>query len=207
MRSRLVWAVLGVLYLAFSGWYTSCEGPLQPDEIERYVKLMEERGAGPERIAQLREFLAADTGDDFAMANLIQWRDAPLQLEGVEPGETASEVMDRYMAFMWPALLSRACHPVVGGWAAAAALDVWGLQNGANWSQAAYMRYRSRRDLMEIATDPGFQGPHDFKEAAILKTIAFPIDPWFHLGDPRLLLGLVLLCVGLAFQALRTRRG
>ena len=26
------------------------------------------------------------------------------------------------------------------------------------------------------------------------KTIAFPIDPWFQLGDPRVLLALLLVC-------------
>jgi hypothetical protein len=30
------------------------------------------------------------------------------------------------------------------------------------------------------------------------KTIAFPIDPWFQLGDPRLVLGLVLALTGCA---------
>ena len=32
------------------------------------------------------------------------------------------------------------------------------------------------------------------------KTIAFPIDPWFQLGDPRLLLGLALGVLGLGSQ-------
>ena len=34
---------------------------------------------------------------------------------------------------------------------------------------------------------------HDDKIAAMKKAIAYPLDPWFHLGDPRLLLGLVFL--------------
>ena len=40
----------------------------------------------------------------------------------------------------------------------------------------------------EITMNPEFQGSHEFKVAAMNKTIAFPIDPWFHLGDPRILL-------------------
>jgi len=206
VSSKLLWSALGLVFLAFSGWYSSFEGPLRPEEIERYVKLMEDGGAAAEDVAQLREFLEGDTGDDFAMLNVIELRESPLEVEGVEAGESAEEVLARYMAFMWPNLLSRACHPVSAGRAAAVALDVWGIENASTWSQGALMRYRSRRDLMEIATDPGFRGPHEFKEAAMLKTIAFPIDPWFHLGDPRLLLGLFLLCLGLAFQALRRRR-
>ena len=41
---------------------------------------------------------------------------------------------------------------------------------------------------------------HDFKIAAIAKTIAYPLDPWFQLGDPRLVLALLLIIVGLASQ-------
>ena len=35
-----------------------------------------------------------DTGDDFAMVNVIHFYDRPLQVEGVEPGETSSQVLD-----------------------------------------------------------------------------------------------------------------
>lgn len=56
---------------------------------------------------------------------------------------------------------------------------------------------------MEIATNPEFAGRHEFKVAGIAKTIAYPIDPWFQLGDPRLLLALMFLLIGLVYQALR----
>jgi hypothetical protein len=68
------------------------------------------------------------------------------------------------------------------------------------------MRYRSRRDMMEIAVNPAFRGSHAFKVAAMQKTIAFPVDPWFQLGDPRLVLGLLFLVVGLAVSWLGARR-
>ncbi len=202
----VVWSVLLVAYLAFFGWYTSFGGPLSADEIERYLGLMEERGADPQRLAELRAFLEQDSGDDFVMVNLIEMREPPLRVEGVSPGESAQQVLDRYMAHMIPALLSRACHPVLYGSAAAAALDLWGLEGAERWSRAAGMRYRSRRDLMEIATHPGFQGPHEFKVAAMHKTVAFPIDPWIQLGDPRLVLGLVFLVIGLLVHGFEGHR-
>jgi hypothetical protein len=147
----------------------------------------------------MRDFLAADTGDDFVMVNVIEMREPPTRVEGVGENESASEVLARYMEYMWPALLRRACHPVLMGAAAAPALDVWGIEGAERWDQAGLMRYRSRRDLMEIASNPAFQGPHEFKIAAMNKTVAFPIDPWFQLGDPRLVLGLLALVLGLAF--------
>ena len=58
--------------------------------------------------------------------------------------------------------------------------------------------------MVEISSNPAFAGRHEFKIAAMLKTVAFPIDPWFHLGDPRLLLALLVAIVVLALQLLPT---
>ncbi len=205
---RIVWSVLAVLYLVFFYWYTSFGGPLTPQEIDHYVGLMQERGgASAERIADVRRFLEEDTGDDFAMVNVIQMREPPERVAGVAPDDTAADVLAKYMEHMWPQLLRRASHPVTMGTAAAKAMDVWGIEGAEVWSTAAFMRYRSRRDLMEIASNPDFQGPHEFKIASMWKTIAFPIDPWFHLGDPRLLLGRVFLIVGLVLQRFSSVRG
>ncbi|MAJ59722.1 MAG: hypothetical protein CBC48_06875 [bacterium TMED88] len=41
---------------------------------------------------------------------------------------------------------------------------------------------------------------HAFKVAAVEKTIAFPLDPWFQLGDPRILLALIFVILGLLMQ-------
>ncbi len=206
LRPSFVWAAIAALYVGFFGWYTSFGGPLTSEEIDRYVAILEERAADPQITAALRKFLEEDTGDDFAMVNVIELREPPLAVEGVPPGETATQVLGRYMAFMWPELLRRACHPVVVGAAAANALDIWGIEGAESWSQGALMRYRSRRDMMEIAANPAFSGPHEFKQAAMLKTVAFPIDPWIQLGDPRLLLGLVLLVLGLSLHGPLRRR-
>lgn len=205
-RYRLVWLVLGVLYGASFFWYTALGGPLTAEEIEHYVGIMRDRGAAADDVAKLRAFLEADSGDDFVMVNAIELRDVPAPVDGVSPGESSSQVLDRYMEYMWPALFARACHPVVVGWAAAPALDVWGIDGAERWTQAGLMRYRSRRDMMDIATNPEFHGRHEFKTAAMLKTIAFPIDPWFQLGDPRLVLALLLLVVGLSLHAVQGQR-
>ena len=198
-RAKLTWAVLGVLYVSFFSWYTSCGGPLSEEEVEHYLAIMKERNPdrGPEIEAIMRGFLESDTGDDFVMLNIIDMHETPLQVEGVEPGETSDEVLAKYMEYMIPALFARACHPVFYGRAAAAAPEMFGIEGARNWTVGAGMRYRSRRDLMEIATNPAFQGRHEFKIAAMRKTIAFPVDPWFQLGDPRLLLALVFLVIGL----------
>ena len=57
----------------------------------------------------------------------------------------------------------------------------------------------------EIAADES--GIHAFKVAAMEKTLAFPLDPWFQLGDPRLVLALLFLIVALSLQLRCNRQG
>ena len=74
-------------------------------------------------------------------------------------------------------------------------VDLVGIEGAENWDQAALFRYRSRRAFLEIVTNPAFRGKHHFKTVALDKTIAYPIETDLYLGDPRLLLGLILLAV------------
>jgi len=186
-----------VLWLLFAWWYTNTAGPLSADEVDNYMAVIEARGTDPERLDLMRRFLTNDTGDDFAMLNLIELnRSSSIE----NPHAQAQAALDTYMEHMWPALLRRGCHPVTLGTSAAEAVDVWGIEGAQRWSQGAMMRYRSRRDLMEISMNEDFQGPHDSKIAAMNKTIAVPLDPWINSGDPRLLLGLfatILALLGL----------
>ncbi len=208
MRPAYLWGAGAVLWLVFSGWYTNLGGPLTPAEVERYYAYFASTGADEVRLAQMRSFLESDTGDDLIMVNAILMRDPPRRVEGVGPDETSAEVLARYMAYMWPALLVRACHPVLAGNAVSDAPEVWGLENARVWSNAGMMRYRSRRDLMEIAATPEFNGPHEYKIAAIEKTIAFPIEASLQLGDPRFTLALLLFGICAALHlALGRRRG
>jgi hypothetical protein len=211
-RTRWIWLVSIGLYAAFFSWYTSFEGPLTDEEIAHYIAQIESRepAPSPERVALLRNFMEEDTGDDFVMVNVIDMYDTPLQIEGVEPGETSDEVLAKYMEYMIPALLARASHPVLYGQAAASALDIMNADGMERWSTGAGMRYRSRRDALEISSNPAFAGSHEFKIAAMSKTIAFPIDPWIQLGDPRLVLALLLATIGFGLswrEALRRPAG
>ena len=205
MKARAVWLGLAVLYGAFTGWYTSCSGPLSSEEVDAYVARLVEKGAQGERLALWRRFLATDSGDDFAMWNAIDLRDAPLAVEGVPPGESAQQMLDRYTGPFLGKALARASHPVMIGTAASEALDVWGIEGADRWSQGGLVRYRSRRDVVELALAALDGDVHRYKIAAIEKTIAFPLDPWFQLGDPRGVLALVCAIVGLAAQLLSAR--
>jgi hypothetical protein len=89
----------------------------------------------------------------------------------------------------------------------AGALDLWGVENAERWNLVGLVRYRSRRDMIEIATDPAFAGAHQYKNAALEQTIAVPVDPFLMLGSPRVLLALALLALGALLQLGLRKRG
>ncbi len=195
MRSvRLwVWLVPFLLYGVFWLWYTPLSGPMTPSEVDQIIATLEQRGAEPETIERFRNFFEADDGRAFIMVNIMDLADDPAELPATGPGASADELMGHYMEYMWPALFSRASHPVFAGGSVGAAMDVTGIEGAQQWESAALMRYRSRRDMWEISSHPSFGDRHDYKLAALEKTIAFPVTPRLFLGDPRLILFLVLV--------------
>ena len=194
--TKWTWLVIVVIYLGFFSWYSSFKAPLSPQEIEYYV---EKVNGTSEELASFRKFMEEDDGDDFVMINIMEMYDTPLQIEGVKPGETTDQVLAKYMEYMFPAMLSKASHPVFRGNAASLlAMDIVNADGMETWTGAAGVRYRSRRDMIEISTNPEFAGRHEFKVAALAKTIAFPVAPFSYLGDPRLILALLLGLIGCA---------
>ena len=79
-------------------------------------------------------------------------------------------------------------------------MDLLNAGDLREWGDTVSIRYRSRRDFMDFATDPRMSEVHVFKVAAMERAIAFPADPWFHFGDLRIILGLVLGLLGCAVR-------
>lgn len=201
-----IWLFPVLLYGLFTVWYTDFSGPLSDAEVSDFMAAMQANQSEPEVIAFIEAFARADTGRQFIMLNAIDYNDNPGFVAGAAPGEDAEALMGRYMAHMIPALLIRASHPLFMGPAVYPAIDVVGIEGAENWNAGALMRYRSRRDFLEIVTNPIFKSQHHFKAAALEKTIAYPIEPDLQLGDPRVLLGLLLLALTALTDLIRLSR-
>ena len=187
-----LWGIPAVLWLLFCFWYTNTGGPLSDEEIDAFGALAERAGFTPERVQRLRRFMIEDSGEQFLMVNLLDMAD-PDPAADLSPEESLA----RYMEHMFPQLFKRACHPILAGGVVFRALDLAGIEGGEHWSDVGVIRYRSRRDIMEIALNPVFNGKHGFKIAALEKTIAVPVEPQMNLGDLRLIsfFGLFFLVV------------
>lgn len=191
-----LWHAPLLIWLVFCFWYTNTAGPLTPGEIEDLTTRLAPVGSPVESAQRIRRFMVEDEGDQFLMVNLLHRASTP----------DADESMARYMAHMLPAMLKRASHPMLSGAVVADAMDLTGIEGAETWSSVGVVRYRSRRDLMAIATDPAFAGEHDFKLAALAKTVAVPVRPDIYLSDLRVLLFFFLLAVVGLVNALWRRR-
>lgn len=190
-----IWLAPGLAWVLFTLWYTNTSGALSDEEVAAITGQLEARGAPPEQIEFIRRFMAEDEGNQFLMVNLLH----------MAPDPEADANMDRYMAYMLPAMLRRASHPAFAGPVVHGAMDLVGIEGAQEWTSVGIVRYRSRRDLIEIAFNPVFDDRHDFKLAALAKTIAVPVEPTIYIGDPRLLLFLVLLGAAGVVDALGRR--
>ena len=200
MRTKItkrtwIWLAPTLLYLIFFSWYTNLKPPLSPEEVDHFVNMLLANGSTSDRIVEIKRFMEEDDGKHFYMVNLLDLTDNPPELAATGPDASAAELMAHYMEFMFPELFSRACHPVFIGRVLADALDLSGIENAESWDQAALFRYRSRRDMIAIATNPKFLERHDYKIASLEKTIANPVKPLFFLGDLRFTVGLILFAL------------
>ena len=208
-RRILVWGIPTLFYLLFVSWYTDFGGPLEDAEISMYLERFEAIVFSQERRDRIQRFMETDSGRQFLMVNVVDYADDPPDVPGAEPGESATQLMNRYMEHMYAQLFKRACHPTVIGEAAFLALDMVGvdeLRTAENWDMGALFRYRSRRTFLDIVSIPETMGRHEFKIAALDKTIAYPIETQINLGEPRVLLGLLFLSAAAIGDLLSTPR-
>ena len=210
------WLILGSVYIGFFFWYTDMGGKLSQEEIQIFIKKHEQNiindGVSPDseefqlRIDFLKRFMEEDNGKQFIMVNNIEMNKNPGDVVGANPGESADQLMSRYMEYMWPNLLKRASHPIFMSNAVYQSMDLVGIEGAETWDQAALMRYKSRRTMMEIVTNPDMMDRHEFKIAALQKTIAYPVEPFGFYSDMRVIFGMLIAIVGLSIRLFLTSK-
>ena len=194
MTGAWAWPVAALLLLLFRVWYDNWRGPLRPAEIERYLaRAAQLPGAEHTDLDDLRAFLTSDDGREFLMVNLVRLNPQSVPDPATGTLVPARTLLQGYLRGFMPALLRRGGHPVlvvrkVGGY-----IDAWQVAPDPGWTLVGLMRYRSRRDLMALATDPRFLAAYPLKRLAISQTFSFPAQRFMSgLGSPRSAVALAL---------------
>jgi hypothetical protein len=200
------WSAAVLLFLAFSWWHGAFEGPLKSREIDNIIHdySIQHPGADTEK---LRRFMEEDDGRPVIMVNAIKNYDTPIVVNGKDFGTDSAEALAEYTGFVFPYLIKRGSYPLYSGTAAFNAMEKWGIDNADEWTSGALVRYRSRRVMLEMATDPVFEQFHDAKIAAIEKTFAFPTTADISMGNLSLTVFFTLLSLAFGMQLLINRKG
>ncbi len=198
-----VWATAAFLYLIFALWYFNWKGPLKADEIDNFIEQVSMSGS-PTDPHVLRKFLEEDDGKEFIMLNLVRFHEG--KIEHPETGEKMSgvELVQDYFGPFSKALFKRGGHPVLLSRKKGGYIDSWNASADEGFQSIGSMRYRSRRDLMLLVSDPRFGDSHKYKLAAIDGTISFPMQSFMNTYlKPQIWVPLILvLLASLAQNAL-----
>lgn len=196
MSGWMIWGSALALYVLFRLWYDNWRGPLTKAEIDAFFTKVQGRYSGGNDPAVLRRFLEEDDGKEFVMLNLVKIEEG--MVPHPETGEQVSgySMMRRYSDPFVKALMRRGGHPGMVGAKVGPYIDAWNVQGDPGWSIFGLMRYRSRRDLVAMASDPFFHEIHPYKLLGIPTTFSFPTQRRVsaYMG-PRVWVALVLALI------------
>jgi len=187
MSAFVIWATAGLIYALFWWWYVGFRPKVTPVEVEQTMGLFKTEGGWTDQQREnLRNFLANDNGKDFVMVNLLLLK---------RPQKESREKLAKYQKIFLGSLLRKAGHPVMVAMAASGNVENVACDQDEGWGAAGMIRYRSRRDLMEMLPATIGSEHHGLKLAALERTFAFPASPWFLFGGPKLLAPLVIALI------------
>jgi hypothetical protein len=192
MTASAIWATATISYALFWCWYVGFRQKVTPLEVEDTMRLLDVHKFGTEnQRTHLRHFLANDDGRDFVMVNLLHLQ---------APRGESRKKLEAYQKIFLGALLRKAGHPVMMARAASGNLENVACDQMDDWTAAGMVRYRSRRDFMEMLPATVGSAHHGLKLSALQKTLAFPASPWFMLGSVRIVVALAIALFAAGLQ-------
>ena len=167
------WYFFIFFYSIFFIWYSNLSGPLNDEDIDSFMKVISERGGNDQQsIQRLRKFMEEDDGKDFFVVNFLDYNESPETMPATGNGASSSNLMNYFMEYMYPEMFKRASHPVFFSDVLFLAMDIVSAEGMEDWDNVALVRYRSRKDMLEIGLNPIFDERHLYKIEALDKTIA-----------------------------------
>lgn len=202
-----LWTGVAILLIGFFVWHTPLRSPVTLEEVQATFAGMEaNRGEGADP-AEIAAFFADDDGQPFYMLNIIDFAEFASYDDGiVREAGSATDANQRYAMALMPMLFSRGSYPIAITRRIGTMVNTLGDQFDG-FQQVAVVRYRSRRDFLEMVSSDAFLAAVPHKWAALNGTVAAPskMTIGFGLAPLIVLMLLTIGCVGTLVIQSRTR--
>ncbi len=191
MFAIIVGAVLMILYWAFLVWHSPWAHTLTRAEIDHYMAIIEKLPQPPDGdkrvFARFRRWAEADDGRPFYMFNLIHFFPQLRTFPGAPDFKgTPQESNAHYMKRITRLWLSHAAYPIFDG--NPQAENLISMQPERTWGQVTVVRYRNRRTLLKLLSDPAYAAAEPYKFMAMVLDLV-SVSGRIVLPDLRWLLG------------------
>lgn len=193
MRGLLsIWGFLGAICVLFLLWHTPLRGPLSADEL---AGTLERSGLQDEFPPRIIEFFLTDDGQPFYMVNLHTFSEGARYPGEAPPGvRTGADAAEAYGRAVIPELLQRGSYPLLTTRRLTTFRSTMGA-TAAAFESMTVVRYRSRRDLLDMLTSPSFREAVVHKWASLEENLIAPSQRELYF-DPVTFLTLTLLFAG-----------
>ena len=188
--------ILGTLYGLFLLWHNRWfSNPLTSAEVDSYLTKLQADDSEKETAdmdeASFHAFLRADDGKPFYMVNLMQFREKAHYPDGSHPEvKTGQQANALYGKAVVKELLKRGSYPV---FLSRKLANLYHAGKGTDFfEEVGIIRYRSRRDLLEMATSERFKSAEPHKWASMEATVVVATRKLILL-DPSIIIPATLL--------------
>jgi len=164
-----------LVFLGFFAWHTPWGGPLPDAEIDTFLANQAEAGGSVwTDAAAFEAFLRADDGRPFVMINLMELREVASYPEGdAADARSGAEAGAAYGQAVILLLLQRGSYPVARAERSHTIINSLG-ESAAEFDSFAMVRYRSRRDLIDMLSSEAFLEAGVHKWASLDNTLVAP---------------------------------
>ncbi len=162
--------------LGFAYWYSWSAKPLTTADIDTYMQVIEaqvQEPGGKHDLVALRRFLSEDDGAPFYTVNLYKFHATAAYPSDADLSGSGRQAYDRFANVMIKLMLGRGSHPVFA--------SSWADKPNSDWDRVVIVRYRSRRDLVDLFATEAFAEASMHKWASlaahnrmVVKAISIP---------------------------------
>jgi hypothetical protein len=154
---------LGMMMI-FMYWYKWNTQILSPYEVNNYMEIIEwqtKNTSSRHDLPALRKFLNEDDGKPIFTVNLYNFHKTANYPKDSGFYGSGEQAYDRFSEIMISLMLKRGSHPIFGSY--------WSDSSASNWDRIVIVRYRSRRDLVDLFATKDFAEVSLHKWASIKK--------------------------------------